>query len=884
MNKFKKLFSFILSLLFLLFLFSLSSNLFAQPNKEPFKKPGRALNPKPQKTLPNAEEEEEEEVSDEEEEDSTEEDEFKPAKQPPQGRMPGRGRPFGPQRGMPGQGERAGAGVVREGEYITLDFKGELKDLIVMFSDLMQKNFIYDENIRDRVIIIAPNKLNKDAAWNVFLSVLDYKGYNVIESDEAVKIQKSAEARQQPIKTFVGDEAKEIPNQSQTITYAINLQYAEVEQIRGAISQLMSPRDANISTFPPTNTLILTDIASNINRILKIINAIDVAGLEDRPVISVIPLHNASAKIMAGQLTEILRQAPQSPGRRRTGAAQPGQPAAGTGEQLKIIPDERLNALIVVATLDTTKRIEDLIEKLDAKLSREVNRINVYYLNNSLAEDLQKVLSGIISKQGAAGGAPAPAGGQPSALLVGKDVFITADKATNSLIISASPEDYTLLKQIIEQLDIMRPQVYVEGLIVEVSMSKNVELGIEWAFLKDLEDKNNIRAIGLSALGGPLAGLLGTAAGKIPTLPTGGSVAITNGFVTMADGTQVLNIPAIATFFASQSGVNVLAQPQILTSDNEDAEITVGENRRFIRSSTIVSETANTVNTFEFRDVALHLKITPHINKDGFVRLTIQQTVENVLPGSSGQQGVETSKREAKTTVVVKNLETIIIGGLIRETNSPSISKIPCLGDLPWLGWLFSRVSNSKEKTNLLIFLKPTVIYTPVELATLSNEKKIKAKQMREEDENRKDIFYRTIIDDNYKFWKKREDKIPMLDEKSKVMTGEEEKNEVKKEIEINPENKEIKKEEQPEIKTEKENAVKIPLLKGTRMPLSEGGEVPGPVIENPEIQATPAPAEEPPAIEKPEMQLAPAPVEGSPPPAPEEGAGTLPFSPEDEE
>ena len=869
MNKFKKLFSFILSLLFLLFLFSLSSNLFAQPNKEPFKKPGRALNPKPQRTPPQAaEEEEEEEVSDEEEEESTEdeEEEFKPAKQPPRGRMPG-GRPFGPQRGMPGQGGRAGAGVVREGEYITLDFKGELKDLIVMFSDLMQKNFIYDENIRDRVIIIAPNKLNKDAAWNVFLSVLDYKGYNVIESDEAVKIQKSAEARQQPIKTYVGQEAKEIPNQSQTITYVINLQYAEVEQIRGAISQLMSPRDANISTFPPTNTLILTDIASNINRILKIINAIDVAGLEDRPVISVIPLHNASAKIMAGELTEILRQAPQSPGRRRTGAAQPGQPATGTGEQMKIIPDERLNALIVVATLDTTKRIEDLIEKLDAKLSREVNRINVYYLNNSLAEDLQKVLSGIISKQGGAGGAPVPAaGGQPSALLVGKDVFITADKATNSLIISASPEDYTLLKQIIEQLDIMRPQVYVEGLIVEVSQSKNIELGIEWAFLKDLEDKNNIRAIGLSALGGPLAGLLGTATGKIPTLPSGGSVAITKGFITMADGTQVLNIPAIATFFASQSGVNVLAQPQILTSDNEDAEITVGETRRFIRSSTIVSETANTVNTFEFRDVALHLKITPHINKDGFVRLTIQQTVENILPGSSGQQGVETSKREAKTTVVVKNLETIIIGGLIRETNSPSISKIPCLGDLPWLGWLFSRVSNSKEKTNLLIFLKPTVIYTPVELATLSREKKIKAKQMREEDENRKDIFYRTIIDDNYKFWKKREDKIPMLDEKSKVMTDEEEKNEVKKEIEIKPENKEIKKEEQPEIKTEKENTVKIPLLKGTRISESEGGEAAGPVIENPEIPATSAPAE------------------GPPPPTPEGGADAPPSSPEDEE
>ena len=879
MNKFKKIFSFILSLFFLSFLFSLSSNLFAQTRKEPFKKPGRTLNPKPQGT-PSQAEEEEEEVSDEEEEASDEEEAKptypQPSAQPPRGGItPGQGRPFfNPPRGIPGQGGRAGAGVVREGEYITLDFKGELKDLIVMFSDLMQKNFIYDENIKDRVIIIAPNKLNKEAAWKVFLSVLDYKGYNVVESDEAVKIQKSAEARQQPIKTFVGEEAKEIPNQSQTITYVINLQYADVEQIRGAINQLMSPRDANISTFSPTNTLILTDIASNINRIVKIINAIDVAGLEDRPVISVIPLHNASAKVMAGELTEILRQAPQTPGRRRVGAAQPGQPAV-SGDQLKIIPDERLNALIVVATLDTTKRIEELIEKLDSKLSRDVNRINVYYLNNSLAEDLQKVLSGIISKQGAPGASVPAAGGQASSLLVGKDVFITADKATNSLIISASPEDYTLLKQIIEQLDIMRPQVYVEGLIVEVSQSKNVQLGIEWAFLKDLEDKDNIRAIGLTALGGPLAGLLGTTAGKIPTLPSGGSLALTKGFITLPDGTQVLNIPAIATFFAAQSGVNVLAQPQILTSDNEDAEITVGENRRFIRSSTIVADTANTVNTFEFRDVALHLKITPHINKDGFVRLNIQQTIENVL--SVTEQGAETSKREAKTTVVVKDQETIIIGGLIRETNSPSVSKIPCLGDLPWFGWLFSRVSNSKEKTNLLIFLKPTVVYTPIELAKLSKDKKIKAKQMREEDEKKKDIFYRTIIDDNYKFWKKREDKIPMLDEESKLLTGEEEKKEIKKEVEIKPENKEIKNEEQPqkkiekeqpEIKPEKEKTIKIPLRKGTRMPVVEGGEVPEPAIEKPEMPLPPAPGEE----------------TQPPPPAPEGETPAPPSQPEVEE
>jgi len=841
-NKLKKISRIILSLFFLFFLISLSSDLFGQPRRGPFKKPFRALTQKPKKALPPQENIEEEEGDEEEE--VTEEEEVEEEEEAPL--PPSRPRP---RRGQRPEQMKPSGGVVTDGEYITLDFKGELKDLITMFSDLMHKNFIYDEGIKEKVIIVAPKKLNKEAAWKVFLSVLDYKGYNVVESEEVVRIQKSAEARQQPIKTLVGEEAKDIPEQAQIITYVVNLQYADVEQIRGAISQLMSPRDANISTFPPTNTLILTDTASNINRIIKIINAIDVAGLEDRPIISVIPLHNASAKTLAQELTEILRQAPQLPKRRKAQQPQqPGQPPGG--EQVKIIPDERLNALIIVATLDITKRLEELIEKLDAKLTRDVNRINVYYLSNALAEDLQKVLTGIISKQ-AVQPSPAAAGPQPAPLLTGKDIFITADKATNSLIIAASPEDYTLLKQIIEKLDIIRPQVYVEGLIVEVSQTKAVELGFEANFLKDLED-SDIRAVGLTALGGPLAGLLATPSGQIPTFPSGGSVAITKGVITLEDGTKVLNIPAIATFLSTQTGVNVLAQPQILTTDNEEASIVVGENRRFIRSSTIVSETANTVQTFEFRDVALTLKITPHISKDGLVRLNISQTVENVLPGSSGQQGVETSKREAKTTVVVKNQETIIIGGLIRETNSPSITKIPCLGDIPWLGWFFSRVSNTKEKTNLLIFLKPVVVNTPEELARLSKEKKIKAKEIREADEKKKDIFYRTIIDQNYKIWKKREDNIPMLDEESKLLTGEKEKQRVEKEVEIKPEPEKTKEEGRPE----KEKGEKILLSPRTRMPVVEGEEVPGPAEETPLLPLAPPPtpgesAQPPPAEPK---------------------------------
>ncbi|RMF95124.1 MAG: type II secretion system protein GspD [Candidatus Schekmanbacteria bacterium] len=670
--------------------------------------------------------------------------------------------------------------ITKEEDYITLDFKGEIKDLIKMFSELMGKNVIYDETFRDKITIIAPKKLSKEEAWNIFLSVLDYRGYNIVESKEAIRIVKAQSARQKAIETLFKDEEGKLSDTSKLVTYVTHLKYAEANQIRSALGQLISPRTGNISVYAPTNTLIITDTEENIKRLLKIIDAIDVAGLEERPIISVIPLENASAKTLAAELREIL-QGSLSFSAGGTKTPKPPQSAGGSLKGVKIIPDERLNALVIVATLEITTQIEDLIKKLDAPIEKGSSKVNVYYLNNAVAEDVKNALMGIIKNRPSIGKPPVgrPGGVQPTAPLFGNDVIISADKSTNSLIISASPEDYQLLKKIIAKLDIMKPQVFIEALLIEVSQSKLVQLGVDLNFLQKLEtiENNNIRAIGLSNISGSLAQLIASSAtggAGIPGLSPGGTVAITKGTIKLADGTEVLNIGALATAFASQSGINVIAQPQIITMDNEEAKILVGENRRFIKSSTIVADTANTVNTFEFRDVALQLTITPHINKEGFVRMEIEQTVENVIPGSgASEQGVETNKREAKTTAVARDQETIVIGGLIRETNTPGIDKVPCLGDIPLLGWFFSKRTNTKEKTNLLIFLKPTIVDTPAQLAKLTAKKKDVAKKAQEENEKSKDIIYRTIIDGNYKFWKKEKKEIPLLDEESPILKKE---------------------------------------------------------------------------------------------------------------
>jgi general secretion pathway protein D len=384
------------------------------------------------------------------------------------------------------------------------------------------------------------------------------------------------------------------------------------------------------------------------------------------------------------------------------------------------------SSLIITDAVYNIKKIESLIRALDIPAPEGKGKINVYYLKNANSEDFAKVMSALVSRLPVppAGGVAQPAG--PSTILEGQ-VTITSDKATNSLIIVASPGDYETIRDVVQKLDIRRRQVYVEAAIIEMSLSKQRELGFEFqaANLNNLESSNQLKTIG------------GTNFGNIGNVVTNGpaGLASLNGLnvgavkgTFMFKGVEFLNIGALLHALQTDGDVNVLSTPNILTTDNQKAEIMVGENVPFVtgQSQSAATGGSSILTSIDRKDVGITLKLTPQITSDDSVRLEIYQEISDitVTPGLNPNiVGPSTSKRSASTTVVVKDRQTMVIGGLIRDNVTSSTSKVPLLGDIPILGWLFKFKTTRVEKTNLMIFITPYIIKNETEAADITKKK-----------------------------------------------------------------------------------------------------------------------------------------------------------------
>ncbi len=370
------------------------------------------------------------------------------------------------------------------------------------------------------------------------------------------------------------------------------------------------------------------------------------------------------------------------------------------------------NSIIITDATPNVRKMESLIRSLDMPASEGKGKINVYYLKHANSEEFAKVMASLVSKLPA----PAPGGVQPvgvASILEGQ-VTISSDKATNSLIIVASPGDYETIKDVIQKLDIRRRQVYVEAAIVEMSLTKARELGLEFLYAPQ-EIK--------SGSGAPTTPLGGTNFGNIVPLAANGPAALANtsGLTVAAikgtfsyNNQTFLNVGALLHALQTDGDVNVLSTPNIMTTDNQKAEIMVGQNVPFVGSQT---QSANTggVPTYniERKDVGITLKLTPQITSDDNVRLEIYQEISDIVQTAGinpNLLGPSTSKRSASTTVVVKDRETMVIGGLIRDNVTSTTSKVPLLGDIPILGWLFKSKKTNIEKTNLMIFLTPYIV------------------------------------------------------------------------------------------------------------------------------------------------------------------------------
>ena len=572
--------------------------------------------------------------------------------------------------------------------YVTIDFDNvDIALLIKFISELTGKNFVIDKGVKGKVTIISPTKISVEEAYRVFESVLEVHGFTTVPAGSVVKIVPSVQARSKNIETRLREEA--VDPEDRVVTQLIPLEYADPNELKKLFAPLISKSSVIIS-YPPTGILIVTDVLSNIKRLLRIVKAIDVVGIGEE--ISVVPVEHATATVLVKSLTSVFQRTV----RRKGAPVSPG---------VTIVADERTNTLIIAATEHDTLKVKQLIELLDKKIPRGEGDIHVYYLQNANAEDLAKVLTALPAKQ-----AKAPAKGK--APVISKEVQIVADKATNSLVITANKDDYLVLEDVIKKLDIPRRMVYIEALIMEVSVSKDFDIGVEWQAGEHIgsHDGREIGAFGVSAPGDVLS-----------KLSSGFSLGVLGEEIKIG-GIPFNNIRAVARAYQKDSGVHILSTPQILTTDNEEAEIYVGENVPYItRQET--TEAARDYITYDYKDVGVRLKITPQINQERFVRLKISQEVIKLKKGADPFRPT-TLKRTADTTVIVKDNHSLVIGGIIGETLDRASYKVPCLGNIPVFGWLFKSISKKKDKTNLFVFLTPHIIENPAEAKKIYEQKK----------------------------------------------------------------------------------------------------------------------------------------------------------------
>lgn len=578
------------------------------------------------------------------------------------------------------------------GKGVVLNFNEvDISTMVKFISDLTGKNFILDDRVKGKISVYSPSKLTTEEAYNVFTSVLELKGFTVVQSGRVAKIVPSSAARQSGFKLL--PQGEQAPVNESYVAQVTKLEYITAQEAVTFLQPMVS-KDGHLSAFGPGNLLLMVDSAINIRKLHGILQTIDAE--RTREGLEIIYLKNASAESAATTVRGWL-----SGSEGKTG----GQPvAAGGGSTTSVLADQRLNALLIFGNETTKKAIRELVAKLDVTPPEASSKVNVYYLENTDATEMAKVLDGVV-KGITAQAAILPGAGAPQASPFdsGK-ITITPDKASNSLVIMASPTDYANLIQVIKKLDRRSKQVFVQVLIAEVSLDKSSELGLQTGLIGGGNPNSNLTIAGMYD---PLG-----------TLGTIGTIIASGGTLTPGITASPLNVTAVLKALDKKGLLNILSTPNILTSDNKEAEINVGENVPFQGSAT--QSTIGTTTSVERKDIGINLKIKPQISEGDYIRMDINQEISAVKDSKGQAIDLITTKRSAKTSIVVKDKETVAIGGLIQDTEEESVSKVPLLGDIPLLGYLFKTKSKVRKKTNLMILLTPNIVKDAADLAEMT--------------------------------------------------------------------------------------------------------------------------------------------------------------------
>ncbi len=604
--------------------------------------------------------------------------------------------------------EKPAAAAEEELVYLNVNDQ-DIKEVIKQISKATGRNFIIDSKVSGKVTILSNKMMTKEEAYQAFLSALQVAGFTTVSGPGGVlKIVALRDAKNFPIPTHVDT----TPYTDSFITRLIKLDSISANDMAEAIKGLIS-KDGNLFAYPETNTLVLTDSGTNIDRLMKIIKELDQEGPQQ--VLEIVPIHHASAKDLASMVLNLFED-------QKGQAARGGRQGGGLEEMAqvsKIIADERTNSIIVLASKRSIDKVRELIGKLDAKLEEGAEgRIHVHYLKYAKAKDLTAVLQNLASQASKPGQAAGP--GQGTSIAELEDFKVAADDPTNSLLITATLKTYnTLVDKVLGKLDIPRKQVYLEAMVIEFFLSHKKQFGVSgsggallgstlgfgetFQQMTGLFDPFNPSNTGSAFLNAP--GLLG---GILSTRTVAVKVPKTDGT------TQTVNIPAFSAFLTALDAfgdTNIVASPNLLALDNEESTIEILRKEPEPGQVNITGTGITQQGPPQRVDAGLTLKLTPQITEKGSVRMKIDQKYSTFsTPKDASLKAQAIVERKIQTSVITNDGQTVVLGGLMEDQVHLERTKIPVLGDIPLLGYLFQRRTTDKSKSNLLLFVTPHII------------------------------------------------------------------------------------------------------------------------------------------------------------------------------
>jgi len=595
----------------------------------------------------------------------------------------------------------------------TVNFKdSDIQEVIKFIAEATEKTIIIDPKVRGQVKVISEKAVNRGELYALFLSILDVHGFTAVESGGVVRIVPNRDARSLAIPS--SDESTRNVSPDNYVTQVVQLQNISAAKLL-PILRVMVPQHGHISAYDPSNAIIITDTRANIDRLEDVIAQIDKAAVVATDIVE---LRFASAEAVV----QVLGQLEKSDAQR-----------AGATTPMSLVADTRTNAVLIHGDDLQRQRVRALIERLDRPQLANSN-VRVVYLKYAKAEQVAKVLNGVL--QNIEGSQSAEQRTSSNSVKAN----VQADEDTNAILITAEPDVVQSMLGLVESLDIRRAQVLVEAIIVEIDDNAERELGVEWMY-RDDEIGFGSSANGMDGgrLGAVAEGAFGTGDSALVSL-AGNLAAIPGqlfGIGRLGERTDFLGLLRL---LKENSSSNILSTPSILTTDNHTASISVGQNVPFVTGSfsgtgSGGSNPGNPFNTFERKDVGILLEVTPHVNDGDTVVMDISQEISSVLPGS-GQAGLITNQRKINTQAMATSGEIIVLGGLIKDDVKSGERRVPILGDIPVLGNLFKTQTSSNTKTNLMVFIRASVIPDDAMLEGATAEK---YRYIREQMQNQRD-------------------------------------------------------------------------------------------------------------------------------------------------